>query len=191
MPEEVNNNYDYVKYIKTPKELGIKVGDSLSNVENGVAGIFSYVKLLVEGKSNASKTGEPLGNKYFLETEQNCINQSKKSVMNTNQEVSQNNTGNGESPSQIPNANNYNNNNNNIVNRNSNNNDENNQDSDEMMTDDHHDNHMGGAAQAAIEENAHIPNESMKNQGEDKKDDYISKVKKSKKKINRKNKNKQ
>jgi hypothetical protein len=76
MPEEVNNNYDYVKYIKTPKELGIKVGDSLSNVENGVAGIFSYVKLLVEGKSNASKTGEPLGNKYFLETEQNCINQS-------------------------------------------------------------------------------------------------------------------
>ncbi len=41
---------------------------------------------------------------------------------------------------------------------------------------------MGGAAQAAIEENAHIPNESMKNQGEDKKDDYISKVKKSKKK---------
>jgi hypothetical protein len=76
MPEEVNNNYDYVKYIKTPKELGIKVGDSLSNVENGVAGIFSYVKLLVEGKSNASKTGNPLGNKYFLETEQNCINQS-------------------------------------------------------------------------------------------------------------------
>jgi hypothetical protein len=81
MPEEVNNNYDYVKYIKTPKELGITVGDSLSNVENGVAGIFSYVKLLVEGKSNASKTGEPLGNKYFLETEQNCINQ------NTNQKV--------------------------------------------------------------------------------------------------------
>jgi hypothetical protein len=57
------------------------VGDSLENVENGVAGIFSYVKLLVEGKSNASKTGKPLGNKYFLETEQNCINQ------NTNEKV--------------------------------------------------------------------------------------------------------
>jgi len=78
MPQEVNNSYDYAKYIKTPKDMGITVGDSLSNVENGVAGIFSYVKLLVEGKSNASKTGKPLGNKYFLETEQNCIVESTK-----------------------------------------------------------------------------------------------------------------
>ena len=75
MPEEVDNSYNYYKYIKTPKEMDITEGDSLSNVENGVAGIFSYVKLLVEGKSNASKTGEPLGNKYFLETDQSCINQ--------------------------------------------------------------------------------------------------------------------
>ena len=75
MPQEVDNSYNYVKYIRTPKELGITVGDSLSNVENGVAGIFSYVKLLVEGRSRASKTGKPLGNKYFLETEQKCINQ--------------------------------------------------------------------------------------------------------------------
>ncbi len=78
MPEEVNNNYDYSKYIKTPKNMGITVGESLRNVEDGVAGIFSYVKLLVEGKSNASKTGKPLGNKYFLETEQNCIVESTK-----------------------------------------------------------------------------------------------------------------
>jgi len=75
MPEEVDNSYNYSKYINTPKEMGITVGDSLSNVENGVAGIFSYVKLLVEGKSNASKTGKPLGNKYFLDTAENCINQ--------------------------------------------------------------------------------------------------------------------
>ena len=72
---EVDNNYNYSKYIKTPKEMNIKVGDSLSNVENGVAGIFSYVKLLIEGKSNASKTGKPLGNKYFLKTAESCINQ--------------------------------------------------------------------------------------------------------------------
>ena len=75
MPEEVDNSYNYSKYIKTPKEMGIEVGDSLSNVSNGVAGIFSSVKLLVEGKSNASKTGQPLGNKYFLETSEDCINQ--------------------------------------------------------------------------------------------------------------------
>ena len=72
---EVDNNYNYSKYIKTPKQMNIKVGDSLSNVENGVAGIFSYVKLLIEGKSNASKTGKPLGNKYFLKTAESCINQ--------------------------------------------------------------------------------------------------------------------
>ena len=53
MPQEVDNNYKYYKFIKTPEEMGVTVGSSLSNVSNGVAGIFSYVKLLVEGKSNA------------------------------------------------------------------------------------------------------------------------------------------
>jgi hypothetical protein len=79
--KEVDNSYEYSKYIKTPNDMGITVGSSLSNVENGVAGIFSYVKLLVEGKSNASKTGKPLGNKYFLETQEDCI------VESTNEKV--------------------------------------------------------------------------------------------------------
>jgi hypothetical protein len=72
---EVDNTYEYTKYIKRPDELGIRVGDRLSNVENGVVGIFSYVKLLVEGKSNASRTGKPLGNKFFLPTQEDCINE--------------------------------------------------------------------------------------------------------------------
>jgi hypothetical protein len=75
MSEEVDNNYNYSKFIKTPKQMGVEVGDSLSNVENGVAAIFSYVKLLVEGRSNASTTGQPLGNKYFLRTSESCVNQ--------------------------------------------------------------------------------------------------------------------
>jgi hypothetical protein len=78
MSEEVDNNYNYSKFIKTPNQMGIRVGDSLSNVENGVAGIFSYVKLLVEGKSKASTTGKPLGNKYFLKTSEKCINENTK-----------------------------------------------------------------------------------------------------------------
>jgi len=78
MSEEVDNNYNYSEFIYTPKQMGIEVGDSLSNVENGVAGIFSYVKLLVEGKSKASKTGKPLGNKYFLETSEKCIDETTK-----------------------------------------------------------------------------------------------------------------
>ena len=79
--KEVDNSYEYSKYIKTPSELKIEVGSSLSNVENGVAGIFNYVKLLVEGKSVASKTGKPLGNKYFLSTTEDCI------VESTNEKV--------------------------------------------------------------------------------------------------------
>ena len=78
MSKEVDNSYNYSKFIKTPKQMNIKVGDSLSNVSNGVAGIFSYVKLLVEGRSNASTTGKPLGNKYFLETSESCINENTK-----------------------------------------------------------------------------------------------------------------
>lgn len=75
MAKPVDNNYKYYKYIKTPKDMGVTVGSSLNNVSDGVSGIFSYVKLLVEGKSNASKTGMPLGNKYFLKTEEDCTNQ--------------------------------------------------------------------------------------------------------------------
>ena len=75
MSEKVDNNYNYSKYIFTPKQMGVEVGESMSNIENGVAAIFSYVKLLVEGKSNASKTGKPLGNKYFLGTSESCINE--------------------------------------------------------------------------------------------------------------------
>ena len=79
--KEVNNSYDYSKYINTPSDMKIEVGSSLSNIEDGVAGIFSYVQLLIEGKSNASKTGKPLGNKYFLSTTEDCI------VESTNEKV--------------------------------------------------------------------------------------------------------
>ena len=76
--EEVDNNYKYSDFIYTPNQLGVKVGDSLTNVEDGVAAIFSYVKLLVEGTSKASKTGKPLGNKYFLPTSESCIDETTK-----------------------------------------------------------------------------------------------------------------
>jgi len=47
-------------------------GSNLSNISDGVAGIVSYISLLVEGNSPASKTGQPLGNKYFYATSQKC-----------------------------------------------------------------------------------------------------------------------
>jgi len=74
MPETDPNSYEYYKYVKTPKDMEIKSGDSLENVSVAVSGLFNYVKLLVEGDSVASTTGKPLGNKYFLKTAQDCTN---------------------------------------------------------------------------------------------------------------------
>lgn len=67
-----DTNYMYYKYIKTPSDLGMSPGYNLSNISDGVGGIVSYIKLLVEGKSPASKTGNTLGNKYFYTTSQKC-----------------------------------------------------------------------------------------------------------------------
>jgi hypothetical protein len=67
-----DTNYLYYKYIKTPSDMGMSPGSNLSNVSDGVAGIISYIKLLVEGDSKASRTGKALGNKYFYRTSQKC-----------------------------------------------------------------------------------------------------------------------
>ena len=79
--KEVDNSYDYTKYIKTPADMKLEIGSDISNVEKGVVAIFDYVKLLIEGKTNASKTGKPLGNKYFVSTTEDCI------VESTNEKV--------------------------------------------------------------------------------------------------------
>jgi hypothetical protein len=75
---EVDNNYNYYKYIYTPTEMGVSVGSDMNNVSDGVAAIFKYIKVLVEGKSGASKTGKPLGNKFFVETSEKCIERRNK-----------------------------------------------------------------------------------------------------------------
>ena len=71
-PAPADNNYMYYKFIKTPSDMGMSPGSNLSNISDGVAGIVSYISLLVEGTSPASTTGQPLGNKYFYATSQNC-----------------------------------------------------------------------------------------------------------------------
>ena len=65
-------NYMYYKYINTPTEMGMQPGYDLKNISDGVSGIVSYIQLLVEGRSSASKTGKALGNKYFYKTSQLC-----------------------------------------------------------------------------------------------------------------------
>jgi hypothetical protein len=71
-PAPADNNYMYYKFIKTPSDMGMSPGSNLSNISDGVAGIISYINLLVQGNSAASTTGQPLGNKYFYPTSQKC-----------------------------------------------------------------------------------------------------------------------
>jgi hypothetical protein len=65
-------DYPYYKYIKDPSKLGMSGKGSLAQLGKNVGGLEEYVSLLVTGKSKASATGKPLGNKFFLQTGGKC-----------------------------------------------------------------------------------------------------------------------
>jgi hypothetical protein len=73
--------YPYYKYIKTPKEIGISDKGTLPQLGRDIRGLINYVEVLITGKSKASATGKPLGNKFFLQTGGKCMDvKSNKSV---------------------------------------------------------------------------------------------------------------
>jgi len=65
-------SYDYWKNIKQPGQMGMSPGFSLDTLSSNVSGLISYVEVLVSGTGAASKTGQPLGNKFFLRTKGKC-----------------------------------------------------------------------------------------------------------------------
>jgi hypothetical protein len=65
-------SYDYWKSIKQPSEMGMSPGFSLDALATNVDGLLSYVEVLISGSGNASVTGKPLGNKFFLPTTGQC-----------------------------------------------------------------------------------------------------------------------
>lgn len=69
-------NYPYYKYINTPSAIGMSSKGSLSALGNDVNGLISYVEVLVSGGGKASKTGQALGNKFFLKTGAKCKDKS-------------------------------------------------------------------------------------------------------------------
>ena len=64
--------YPYYKNIQTPSQLGMSDQGSIQQMAKDVDGLIQYVELLVSGNSNASATGGPLGNKFFLKTGAKC-----------------------------------------------------------------------------------------------------------------------
>jgi len=64
--------YPYYKNIKTPSDIGISDRGTIQQMAKDINGLIQYVELLVTGDSQASATGGPLGNKFFLKTGAKC-----------------------------------------------------------------------------------------------------------------------
>jgi hypothetical protein len=65
--------YPYYQNIKTPSQIGMSANGDLQTLGNDINGLIQYVEVLVTGNSNASATGGPLGNKFFLQTGAKCM----------------------------------------------------------------------------------------------------------------------
>ena len=59
-------DYEYYKHIRSPGELGASSDGSMGAMAKDVGTIVNYVELLVAGGGAASKTGKPLGAKFFF-----------------------------------------------------------------------------------------------------------------------------
>lgn len=79
--EYLGPTYPYYQNIKTPSQLGMSPDGTLKQLGNNITGLIDYVEILATGTTPASKTGKPLGNKFFLPTGAKCIDlASKKQV---------------------------------------------------------------------------------------------------------------
>ena len=68
----LGQSYPYYKNIKSPSQLGMGDKGTIEEMTKDINGLVQYVELLVTGKSEASATGGPLGNKFFLQTGAKC-----------------------------------------------------------------------------------------------------------------------
>jgi hypothetical protein len=66
----IGPDYPYASNIKAPGEMDM--GTSGGRIDANITGLINYINILVSGNSDASKTGKPLGNKYFLKTIGEC-----------------------------------------------------------------------------------------------------------------------
>ena len=65
-------DYNYVKFIRKPEDLGMGKTGSLSQLVTNVSGLINYVELLSTGDGKASTIGGPLGDSFFLTTGAKC-----------------------------------------------------------------------------------------------------------------------
>jgi len=68
----LGQDYEYYKFINSPKRIGMSSDGNMGALVRDVEGLVDYIKLLVAGDGRASKTGKPLGNRFFLKTPGKC-----------------------------------------------------------------------------------------------------------------------
>lgn len=62
----IGPSYPYGQFIKMPSQLGMSGNGGMNTLGNNIKGIMAYVDILVSGGGEASATGQPLGNRYFV-----------------------------------------------------------------------------------------------------------------------------
>ena len=70
--EFLGPDYKYYENINNPMQLGMSTEGSMGTMIDDTAGLINYVEVLVAGTGAASKTGKPLGDKFFLKTGGQC-----------------------------------------------------------------------------------------------------------------------
>lgn len=65
-------DYQYWKNIRSPGQIGMSSDGNLGALGRNINGLISYVEVLVSGNGNASTTGRPLGNRFFMQTGGQC-----------------------------------------------------------------------------------------------------------------------
>lgn len=65
-------DFPYKDYIKPPEELGMSSRGDPGTLTNDIGGLINYIQVLTEGRGNAIRGGEPLGNRYFFKTGSKC-----------------------------------------------------------------------------------------------------------------------
>ena len=70
----IGPDYEYWANINSPSEMAkpMSADPTLDAFKNDIRGIAGYAEILASGYGAASKTGKPLGNKFFLQTGGQC-----------------------------------------------------------------------------------------------------------------------
>jgi hypothetical protein len=74
----LGSSYSPADALQTPAQIGVRVGNSMSDVVNAVKGVAFYTDMIGFGQSSSALTSgmplAPLGVNYFLKTGQTCSN---------------------------------------------------------------------------------------------------------------------